>query len=217
MTETTTTTTIDTGTSLTATTSSSQSLATTENFIYLGRIEPVHYFLHVVHVEREISLVQSMSADVYNCMIHACEIAPGQKVIVFNVLRPKKCIVPVLVNHVLFGNLTGIDSAVLRTVLLRLLVAPRDANQLAYMIVARFGADGRPTRYDNITAKLDLSILASMAKSLEANATDAPMDTVQNIWTNKPLTVKPWQPQVVKPSADAAAAAAAAAVKSTKQ
>lgn len=123
-------------------------LTSKENYIYLGLVEPVHYFLHVYYVERDAALNEAMTGDVYNCMIQEKMIGPGQKVIVFNLCLKDTLIWPVLANHISFPKLVGADKDAMCTVLKRLLDAERKEGENGLVIIAHFDKEGeRPSKY----------------------------------------------------------------------
>jgi hypothetical protein len=118
-----------------------------EMFIYLGRIDSMHFFLHTHYVHRPTDLIARMCADVYNCLIHETMIQRGDNIVVFNqsAAGGTAKIQPVRVTHVHFAAVTFTDDW-LNTTYVRLLEIDRSKDKTSMIIKAELSA-GTPARY----------------------------------------------------------------------
>lgn len=161
-----------------------------EYYIYLGLIEPVHYFMHVYSVERDIALTEVMTCEVYNCMIELKMIGPGQKVIVFNVSSRERLVWPVLANHVEFPALAGADHEALCIALKRLLNADRHGT-VGFMIVAHFTQAGKRAFMCTTHNVSESSMISKIAKLCKGeNKITGALQPLRRTYTNKKLSYR---------------------------
>lgn len=151
-----------------------------ENYIYLGLISHVHFFLHVIYTTRNRDLVIRMSGDIYGAMIHAELIQAGQKIVVFNLFinTRRKRVLPVLANHVTFPPMTGLSSGALDTVLQHLLAAKREN----LLIIKASFVHGVPSLYTMVEIKSSGPIYAGSECLADPSAFD-PLETVLSLKT----------------------------------
>lgn len=74
-----------------------------ENFIYLGKIISVHFFLHCVTNDLNEHMLLQSSGDIYNLMLEKELLQRNEQVLVYHIFCVTKNIMPVIINHQSFS------------------------------------------------------------------------------------------------------------------
>jgi hypothetical protein len=122
---------------------------TDEIFTYLGKVAPIHFFLHVARSDLAEDILGQMCGDVYNCMIQETMIGLNDKVVVCTI-RPQarartKSIQPTLIDHISFSPIE-VPAGALETAVTRLLKADRAPGE-TMLVIKAIMVSGRPEKY----------------------------------------------------------------------
>jgi hypothetical protein len=155
---------------------------TTENILYLGKIESVLFFLRITYVDRSKDVVDMMCGDVYNLLIRETMIQQDYVVVVYNLSCTDGSLYVVCVEHISFKTIVFPDGS-LNDTFMRLMHTLRPKNELKLVIEAVFVADAKSPTYYNLYEIPDTNINA-----ISIPATTPEFGPISHVVSIKPIT-----------------------------